>query len=112
MEDGLFESKVYELPSPEKFVHSWEKPELFQHITPDSLIARKGCAVYLKKEGNCYSGSTKDKDCLSSLRGATYARSTVTVCENQIVSWDQGWNAEDEQVWGAVKEGYVFQKSE
>ncbi len=109
--DGTFESKVYELPGPERFVHAWDDPSLFEKITPDSLVVRDGCAVYLSKDENgCYTGSTRDKECLSSLRGATYATSIVTLCEGQITSWDQGWNAEDVQVWGAEKEGYVFKK--
>ncbi|MEO0472261.1 MAG: chromophore lyase CpcT/CpeT [Bacteroidota bacterium] len=111
--EGLFESKVYELPGPERFVHAWNQPDIFSRITADSLIVREGCAVYLQKEANnCYRGETKDKACLSSLRGATYATSIVAVCEDGVVSWDQGWNAEDEQVWGAEKEGYVFDRKE
>lgn len=112
MPDGTFASKVYELPQVERFVHAWDSPELFTAITPDSLIEREGCAVYLSKEGDCFTGSTKDQECLSTLRGATYATSIVTVCEDGVVSWDQGWNSEDEQVWGAVKEGYVFKRIE
>jgi hypothetical protein len=42
------------------------------------------------------------------LRGASYATSKVTIEEGLIISWDQGFNEEDEQVWGAVKGGYEF----
>lgn len=113
MADGSYESKVYELPDPDRFIHGWETPELFSGITPDSLMAREGCAVYLKKnEEGCFSGSTKDAECLSTLRGASYATSIVTVCEGSVVSWDQGWNVDGEQVWGAVKEGYVFKRKQ
>ncbi len=110
---GMYESKVYELPQPERFIHAWETPDLFSAITADSLMAREGCAVYLKKnEEGCFSGSTKDAECLSTLRGASYATSIVTVCDDGVVSWDQGWNADGEQVWGAVKEGYVFKRKQ
>jgi hypothetical protein len=27
-----------------------------------------------------------------------------------MVSWDQGWNGEGKQVWGATKGGYIFVK--
>ncbi|MEL6656394.1 MAG: chromophore lyase CpcT/CpeT [Bacteroidota bacterium] len=109
--ENLYESKVYELPQPERFVHGWLDPALFAKISADSLITRQGCAVYLEKDGEgCYSGSTKEKDCLSSLRGATYATSKVNICEDAVLSWDQGWSDTDEQVWGAVKGGYVFQR--
>ena len=31
---------------------------------------------------------------------------------NKLVSWDRGWNAEHEQVWGSEKGGYIFDKIE
>ena len=109
--DGQIKSAVYELPDPTQFIHSWEKPELFQQLSPDSLIVREGCAVYLRKDPTgCYSGSTRDKECKSTLRGATYATSTVKICPGEVLSWDQGWDGSDKQVWGATKAGYVFKK--
>ena len=75
------------------------------------MIDRQGCAVYLQKnaEGN-FAGSTPGKECVSSLRGATYATSVVTIYENKLVSWDRGWDKDDKQVWGAEKGGYQFIK--
>ena len=109
--DSQIESRVYELPDPAKFIHAWDRPEAFVELGPDDLKLRTGCAVYLKPQGkNCFAGSTRDKECLSALRGASYATSSVEICPGQIESWDQGWNAEDEQVWGAVTGGYVFKK--
>lgn len=108
--DNMMESRVFALNNPAKYIHGWDNPDIFNQITPDSLVLRQGCAVYLKKKGNCFTGSTNDKDCVSTLRGATYATSIVTVCEDEVVSWDQGWDSSDEQVWGAVKEGYVFKR--
>lgn len=109
--DGKIESRVYKLPNEASYIHAWKTPDLFDQLTPEELIIREGCSVFLEKiSTNCYYGSTKDKACKSTLRGATYATSTVTVCPNQIVSWDQGWNESDVQVWGAEKEGYIFRK--
>ena len=111
--DDVYESRIYEIPRPERFIQGWKNPEVFETINADSLIVRQGCAVYLKENSSsCFSGATRDKECLSSLRGASYATSIVTVCENEIVSWDQGWNSNDEQVWGASRGGYVFKKEE
>ncbi len=109
--NGLIESKVYELPEPEKFIHGWKTPEVFSGITPESLIAREGCAVFLEKiSKNQFKGSTKPNACISTLRGASYATSEVEVQSDQIISWDRGWNDSGEQVWGAVKAGYIFKK--
>lgn len=108
--DGVLESSVFELPDPKKYIHGWTQPTIFNQINPDSLIVREGCAVFLKKENNCYSGSTKDKECKSTLRGAAYATSQVSICADEIVSWDQGWDNTDEQVWGAEIKGYIFKR--
>jgi len=109
--DNTFESCVFEIDKPERFIHGWENKEVFKDISPDNLIDREGCAVFLSKnEEACYSGSTNEKDCKSDFRGAVYATSIVTVCSDKIISWDQGWNSSDEQVWGAEKAGYIFDR--
>jgi CpeT protein len=108
--DSLIESRVYELPGAKRFIHAWDKPELFAALSPDSLLVREGCAVFLKQEGDCFVGSTRERECQSSLRGASYATSKVEICPGKVTSWDQGWNDKGEQVWGAEKGGYVFKK--
>ncbi|MEN0003518.1 MAG: chromophore lyase CpcT/CpeT [Bacteroidota bacterium] len=110
-EDGSFSSKVYELQTPSRFTEGWNKRKLFRELTTDSLNLRQGCAVYLQKDANgCYTGATKEGACKSTLRGASYASSEVTICRGQLVSWDQGWNEAGEQVWGATEGGYIFKK--
>ena len=54
--------------------------------------------------------STKDRDCISNLRGASYATSEVTIKNDRIFSWDRGLDTNDDQVWGAEKGGYIFLK--
>ncbi len=109
--NGVIASSVFELPNPSKFIHGWNTPEIFEPINADSLMIRQGCAVYLRKgANNCYTGSTKDKECLSTMRGASYATSKVNICPDQVISWDQGWDNDDKQVWGAETKGYIFKK--
>ena len=106
-----YESKVYELPEPEKFIHGWEDKYEFASLKKSSLIERVGCSVFLKKDAEgCYSGSTDSNKCKSSLRGASYASSIVTVCKNEISSWDQGWDTNDTQVWGSENGAYIFDR--
>ena len=104
-----FVSHVYELPDPESFIGAYRDPANFNELSPADLIEREGCAVFLRRQKDgTYSGSTNDQDCSSSLRGASYATSKVTIGDGFIQSWDQGFNAEDEQVWGATEGGYMF----
>lgn len=110
-DDYTLVSKVYEMNAPLRFAGAHANPELLQGLTKDSLIDRQGCAIYLKKDkdGN-FAGATPGKECLSSLRGATYATSEVVIHEDKLVSWDRGWDKDDKQVWGAEKGGYQFIK--
>ncbi len=108
---GSFLSRVYELPDPTAFVGGAAQPAIFDALSPKDLLERAGCAVILRKdESGIYRGSTNQKDCPSSLRGATYATSRVSVHATFIQSWDQGFDANDEQVWGATEGGYMFLK--
>ncbi len=112
VDDKLMKSAVYTLKDPERFIGKWNDSQFFDQFKPDELLEeRTGCEVYLEyKEEGYYEGSTKEKACESTLRGASYATSTVRVEDSKIESWDQGFNAEGEQVWGATKAGYVFNK--
>lgn len=110
-DDTTFVSKVYEMKNPSQYIGAWEDESKLQSLSTDSLIDRQGCAIYLhkNKDGNFY-GSTPGKECLSSLRGATYATSEAVIYADRLETWDRGWNKEDKQVWGAVKGGYIFKK--
>ncbi|MFN8278160.1 MAG: chromophore lyase CpcT/CpeT [Chitinophagales bacterium] len=112
-DDTTLASKVYEIRQPKAFIGAWKagNDSILGKLTTDSLIDRQGCAIFLHTaDGKSYSGSTPGHDCLSSLRGATYATSEVTITSKRVVSWDRGWNAAGTQVWGAVKGGYQFLK--
>ena len=106
-------SKVYELPQPERLVGAHENTELFNTISPRDLVEREGCAVVLRQDGaGVYRGGTRGKRCKSSLRGASYATSRVSLTGSFIQSWDQGFDAGGVQVWGATGGGYMFLREE
>ena len=109
--DSVFSSAVYEIPNDSLWIGKWKDPSAFDQLQPSDLIQREGCAVYLQRLGeNHYKGSTRADECKSTLRGASYATSTVEITSSEIASWDQGFNADGEQVWGATEGGYVFDK--
>lgn len=110
-DDFTIVSKVYEIKEPSKFINATEDSPALKSLTKEMLIDRQGCSIFLKKQGKSFSGSTPGKECLSSLRGATFATSEVTIHKDKVVSWDRGWDANDKQVWGAEKGGYFFIKA-
>lgn len=105
-------NKVYEIQYPDQYIGAWKDGNKLYQLTEDALIDREGCAIYFhKNKDGDYSGSTPGKECLSSVRGAAYATSEVTIYKDKMMSWDRGWNAGGQQVWGAEKGGYIFIKS-
>ncbi len=109
--NGIIESKVYEFNEPETFIGKWADPAFFDSYDESILSERTGCSVFLKKVASqTYEGSTEGKACNSSLRGASYATSVVRINKDKITSWDQGFNSDDKQVWGAVEGPYIFDK--
>lgn len=104
-------SQIYTLKNEKDWVGKWNTPEAFEALTENDIELKQGCEVKLERiEKNKFAGQTGVKTCASELRGASYATSKVTVLENQILSWDQGFDKDGKQVWGAVKAGYVFDK--
>lgn len=123
---GRIRSTVYSLPDPEAAAGQYSTPSFFDRVRVEELEIRQGCHILLDRvdipEGAArtgrgatlpnryYVGSTEDKQCQSSLRGASYATSEVVIGPDFVESWDRGWDGDDEQVWGAVKGAYVFDK--
>jgi CpeT protein len=111
LNDSTIESKVFIIKNGEKYFGDWQYIDPLNSLTPDSLEERKGCSIYLHKDANNqFHGSTHNTDCESSLKGATYATSSVQLFSTKIISWDRGFDKNDVQVWGAKKGGYIFHK--
>lgn len=109
--DGAIESAIYTLENPLRFAGAWKEPAPLQYLTPDSLSLRDGCAVILqRKDETTFEGSTVENNCPSDLRGASYATSEVVLKPDKLISWDRGYDSEDQQVWGATEGGYIFLK--
>ena len=111
-DDGAVESLVFELPGDAlQYAGAWKQAQPLNELLPSQLMPRSGCGVKLKaKSATQWSGSTDGDMCASSLRGAAYATSEVTVTESEITSWDRGFDSAGKQVWGATKGPYQFKK--
>jgi CpeT protein len=66
------------------------------------------CTVALKKDGEIFKGGTPEGGCYSNYGGASYFTSKATIAPNYIKSWDQGFDINGNQVWGAEKGPYIF----
>jgi len=102
---------IYSIPDEKNYVGAWKNPDILSSLKPTDLELKDGCEVVIKRlNENTFTGSTVDNNCPSNLRGASYATARVIITKDTMTSWDQGFNENNEQVWGAVKGGYVFKK--
>ena len=105
--DGRVASVVYTINQPERYIGLCDRGTTAV-FTPDEVAERIGCTVYLRLSGQFFAGGTEGQACASALRGASYATSQVALYADKILSWDQGFDAQDTQVWGAVDGPYEF----
>ncbi len=111
LSEGKFKTTIFKLKDEKNFIGKWKSAKYFNQFDATILEERSGCEVYLDKiNNNVYEGATLNDNCESSLRGASYATSKVKIAKDAIYSWDQGFDQENKQVWGAKKEGYTFNK--
>ena len=107
--ENQFFSKVYELKNKKDFIGGHNNINLFNTIDFNDLIEREGCTVTMYISDTNFIGSTKDKECKSTLFGSSYATSEVEIFQDKILSWDRGYDSDDNQVWGSVNGPYIFQ---
>ena len=112
LKNGGFASHIYTLKNDSLFIGKWNELSYFDRFGLSILDIREGCEVILNKNSSGYEGSTQEDNCASTLRGASYATSIVSMSPNKITSWDQGFDKNGKQVWGAKKGPYIFIKME
>ena len=111
LNDSTFSSAVYTLDVDSLWIGKWKTPKAFDSISIKDIALKEGCEVILKRiSENHYIGKTGDTTCVSTMRGASFARSEVEILEDKILSWDRGFDAEGNYVWGAEKGPYIFNK--
>ena len=111
--DGL-RSVMYELPGdPVAFAGAFRDAAPLASLEPADLLPLPGCTVHLNAAGDArISGSTREDECGTQWGDAVYATSEVTLTPEWMESWDRGYDADGNQVWGATKGPYRFVRIE
>lgn len=105
-----FISDIYTIKDALNFAGLKEDKSKRDKLIFDLLDLKEGCTVTLVHRDSIYEGGTDRDKCPSELRGAKYATTKIVLRKNELVSWDQGFDATGKQVWGATEGGYVFIK--
>ncbi len=77
-------------------------------VTPEYVTKLEGCDVTVEWDGETFSGGTVEGACLNDWGGASYATSEVTLNAERLESWDRGWDADGNYMWGATAGPYEF----
>ena len=101
-------SEVWTIANEERYANAYLQPAILEELGMDDLTQKEGCEVVLYWDGAKFVGGTVGTDCASSLNGSSYATAEVVVHANGFSSFDRGYTAEGEQVWGAVELPYEF----
>ncbi len=102
-------SRVFEFNEPSSVVGLCDRGEA-QTFAAEDVVEREGCTVTLQLSGERFTGRTDGRLCLSSLMGATYATTELTLDARTLESWDRGYDATGRQVWGATAGAYRFER--
>lgn len=112
LDPGLFQSRVFALADPQSHAGRWREERPLGELGPDDLLPRQGCEVLLREAGEtAFMGSTLGRQCISTMRGASFVTSEVVVLRDVLISWDRGFEGSGDQVWGAEKGPYLFKKT-
>jgi hypothetical protein len=102
-------SNIYEIVKPSAAVGLCSDPTSLT-LTLADVVEKDGCGVEMEWTGSQFEGGTTGKECASTLNGASYTTSEVTLTHDTMSSWDRGFDDQDVQVWGATKGPYVFDR--
>lgn len=108
-DQGWLVSEVFSFPTGmTPAPHAWRTPDALDAVDPALLLPREGCTVFLDEAADEFKGGTRGRGCESTLSGASYATSEVTIDDTTISSWDRGYDDRGNQVWGATAGPYRF----
>ncbi|MDY7014054.1 MAG: chromophore lyase CpcT/CpeT [Cyanobacteriota bacterium] len=106
-EGDAVESKTYSPLNPETWNGLCDR-------APEERIVRGGdmedreCSVFLVPANGMYIGETQTGGCATKVRGAVRITNTIFLHSAGMDTWDRGFDAEGNQVWGADGQGYEY----
>jgi CpeT protein len=103
----LVESAGFRPPNPKSWIGLCDRPEK-QRIISSQDLGKSECSVFLRKEGNNYVGKTQAGGCPTKFKGAVKITNTITLHSAGMTTWDRGYDAAGNAIWGAKQEPYQY----
>lgn len=106
--DGqAIESRAYKPQNPDAWISFCNRPQA-QRTVQLADLGEGVCSVFLTPVEGGYRGITQAGGCPANVRGASYITNTILLHETGMDTWDRGYDADWQQVWGADSEPYEF----
>jgi CpeT protein len=77
-----------------------------------SDLSEERCTTSATKTGDLFLGGTTGDGCQSTRAGAVRMTSVLTLSSRTMTTWDRGWSADGQLVWGPENGPYQFEKTE
>lgn len=97
-------------PNPEQWVGLCDRSDRDRAISPEAL-GETTCRVFLRPSASGYIGQTPVGGCPASVRGAVRMSNTILLHGDGMDTWDRGFDADGNQVWGATTTPYQYRWS-
>ena len=107
-DDGLkVESKSFKLLNREPWIGQCNKPA-DKRLLQSSEFGESVCSVFLKPVITIYIGETQPGGCSTNVRGAVTITNRIILHATGMDTWDRGFDANGDQVWGAIDKSFQF----
>ena len=100
-------SQSYKPINSQKWIGLCDRPER-QRVVNSQEMSQPVCSVLLKPKVSIYVGTTPPEGCPTKVRGAVKITNMIILHDRGMDTWDRGFDAEGNQVWGAKNESYQF----
>ena len=99
-------SQSYKPQNPQDWINSCNQSA--PQLVKSEDLGESVCSVYLKPLIAVYVGNTPTSGCPANVRGAVKITNTIVLHADGMDTYDRGFDAAGNQVWGANDESYQF----
>lgn len=100
-------SHTYKLDRAELWNGFCDRP-LAERVIDGDRLGKPSCSVFLQPLVSVYIGRTQPGGCPTNFRGAVTITNRIILHDRGMDTWDRGFDAEGQQVWGAEATGYQY----
>lgn len=104
---NLVVSHTYKLENAELWNGLCDRP-LAERVVDSDRLGESVCSVFLQPFASVYIGRTQPGGCPTNFRGAVTITNRIILHDRGMDTWDRGFDAEGQQVWGADATGYQY----